>query len=1067
MERISSNTRSAIRALVPADSTLTIAARLRTRSLNLTIVSLIENMDSEGWTRMMLGPLAPCVNALNAWPADKRPVDAVLVIAEALQDADPRFVQLNEYVEKGGKMLVFGKPAASLRAMLPVEFDAADPWIETPQRLQTQPEGPWTDFDNLQVPPRYGVRVRAKPDARVLAYWEDGSPAVALGTFGQGQVVYVGSGSGQVWQQRAALEGADELALRLLYWLARGERGVAAMLDRAEQSHVQEVAECKAICDRVLEGLGLEPPPHSVVVSRQNTGRFGWLIEEGGLAENLRSDGTVSGPVTRAFSFGGTQPVVNVGAAQDTGSEASYGVEINGESNRRATAVQQNWLAKSVTWRYRNGDTVKSTLSLGSPGILWEGGAVRVKLTYSSATHLAFASPNGIRVIARGASIDPADLSEPWLLAFTAGDEVRDMPQLFVLTRRPERIEFAGGIRLDYGDGGFRALFASRLWGLRRLAPGQTIAWREQIPSSAISTVRQRCRAFLAFPVDCDEVAWVQDGMVTLVDRYRFDRIESEWGTQPLEVAPLPPVLSLANAVQAPVRLPEDHLDLEYATTSGPLEGVPGDTMVVRIPVPPQDHRALMAIQGRMVLQDDIDRRTAGLNLGQRRYSTARNEGAGYLHADLAPYDRSGTLPFNEAACIDPYKWWYTFNAILARPIYSELVREQVDRHFHMRYWETLNYYAHKCMVQQKREPWTGVEYIISFVWPTQTQAGWRNFNDANEAAGINAYCFANYARYYGDWVTLRANWNHCRRLHEFLPRVHDWATMASGALEYWRVAGLDMVNSEPYGNMAFAYAAANTGHLQDEAVGMVLGAKSLVTAVARFGFEDYLHAITADGDPWREFQGHYWFLEDGIQASRRRMGSIGMHDTSKGTHHELSLAYKVWIPASIQAHEEKLHAEGQNSPPDLTQRLFLGWDLHDLLERFRNGSARPPINWSATKDLYDLGLASSGDVPVFLSDWAPAEYVSGQFDPAIQALSLIFHNHERGSYAVRIYSQREPRDVSENGVPVAVSSERWSYDPKSGWLRILLEGTDEKHIRIQLGEPVAPLHPYFTKVSR
>ncbi|MCU0982957.1 MAG: hypothetical protein MUF25_27665, partial [Pirellulaceae bacterium] len=648
-------------------------------SLNLTIVSLIENMDSEGWTRMMLGPLAPSVNTFTTWPADGRTVDAVLVIAEALQDTDPRLVQLQAYVEKGGRMLVFGKPAPALQAMLPVEFNAADPWIETPQRLRTQPEGPWADFDNLQVSPRYGVRVRVKPDARVLARWEDGSPAVASGTFGQGQVVYVGSGSGQVWQSRPALEGADELALRLIYGLARGERGVAAMLARAEQLYAQELAQCKAIQDRVLAGLGLEPPPHSVVVSRQNTGRFGWLIEEGGLAENLRSDGTVSGPVTRAFSFGGTQPVVNVGAAQDTGAEASYGVEMNGESNPRATAVQQNWLAKSVTWRYRSGAVVKSTLSLGSPGILWEGDAMRVKLTYSSATHLAFASPDGVRVIARGASIDPADLSEPWLLAFTAGDEVRDMPQLFVLTRRPKRIAFAGGIQLDCGEAGFRAIFASRLWGLRRLAPGETVAWREQVPTSAIATIRQRCRAFLAFPTDCDEVAWVQDGMVTLVDRYRFRRIDSEWDTRPLELAPLSPVLSLAQAVQAPVRLPEDRVDLDFATTSGPLEGVPGETTVVRIPVPPQDHRALIAVNGRMVLQGDIDHRTAGLNLGQRRYSTARNEGA------------------------DPYKWWDSFNAILARPIYSEPVREQVDRHFRMRYWETLNYYAHKCMVQQKR----------------------------------------------------------------------------------------------------------------------------------------------------------------------------------------------------------------------------------------------------------------------------------------------------------------------------------------------------------------------------
>lgn len=194
-----------------------------------------------------------------------------------------------------------------------------------------------------------------------------------------------------------------------------------------------------------------------------------------------------------------------------------------------------------------------------------------------------------------------------------------------------------------------------------------------------------------------------------------------------------------------------------------------------------------------------------------------------------------------------------------------------MDEHFHRRYWETLNFYPHKCFVQQKREPWTGVEYLISFVWPTQTQYGWRNHNDANEASGINAYCFANYARYYGDWATLRANWNHCRRLHEFLPRVNDWA---------------------------------------------------------------------------------------------------------------------------------------------------------------------------------------------------PAELLGGSYDPDARELDLRFRSREGAPFGVKIYTQRAPRDVTVNGQPVAAASPGWTYDVNSGWLVIHLEGNGEQHTRIRLGEPVAPLHPYFTKTA-
>lgn len=291
--------------------------------LNLTLVAHTENVDAEGWTRMLLGPLAPYLNVLNHWPSDQRAVDAALVIAETIRDGDPRLGRLKQYVEQGGKLVVFGKPAASLLDLLPVQLEAGHSWLEKPQRIRVPAAGPWQGFDPEQGPTRYGVRVQAKADADVLASWDDGTPAVVAGRCGQGQVVFVASGSGQVWQNRPSLEGADELALRLLYWLTRGEAGVAEMLACAERLYKQETAGRTAVRDRVLENLGAAPPDQFVVVSRNNVGRFGWLVEEGGLVENLGASGKVSGPGTRAFSFGGTQPVVNVGALQSTGAEAS------------------------------------------------------------------------------------------------------------------------------------------------------------------------------------------------------------------------------------------------------------------------------------------------------------------------------------------------------------------------------------------------------------------------------------------------------------------------------------------------------------------------------------------------------------------------------------------------------------------------------------------------------------------------------------------------------------------------------------------------------------------------
>ncbi len=1038
--------------------------------LNLTVVSLIENMDGKGWTRSMFGPLASYVRVLCSWPNELEDVDAALVIAENLKPGDSRLEQLMRYARRGGKVVIFGKPAAALSELLPIRLAGEPPWLEAPLRLQLSPGGPWSGFDPDEGPRHYGLRVEAKTDAAVLAEWDGGPPAVVSRSFGEGNVVFVGAGAGQVWQRRDSLDGADEMWLRLVYWLTGGDEAVSAVLSRAGQLHADELRSSAEVRNRVLAGMPVSVPQKYVALGRNNAGRFGWLISEGGLAESLEADGVVSTIATRPFAFRG-------GAPWASDHRLSFSLGLDGGTKPKATSVTQNWFGKTVTWRYENSSEVNATLSMGSPAILWEGKASHVALTGSAITHVAYQTPSGVRIAQRDESIDPADLSESWLIAFTAHPDVRDMPQLIVLTRRPDSIRFASGIQLRFGAQGFGSFFTSRLWGIRRLAPGETGEWTNGVPAKAVAAARQWSRAFLRYPFACDEVAWVEEEALMLASRFRFRAFTSDWGAEALAFAPLPPVLLLAKSAGAPVQLPPETTDLAFDTKYGPLHGVSGETTLVRVPLPPRDHRALIPAAGRMELQELIDESTAGLRLGKKKHPDAniRNEGSGNLYVDLAPYDIYNSVPFPEMPCIDLYKWWLTFSAILARPVYSSAVREKIDQHYRNQYWETLNFYSHKCMVMQKREPFSGVEYIIHFVWPTQSQYGYRNFNDGNEASGLTATCFASYARYYGDWTTLGANWNHCRRLYEFLPRVHDWACMSSGALESWGVAGLDMLNSEPYGSLDFAYAAARVGYPQDEIVGLVLGAKSMVAAVARLGFQDYLHSVTADGDPWREFEGFYWFHENGIQASVPKMGGVAMLDTSKGTSHEFMLAYKTWAGDRMRREEEALEREAARSErrrislPNLTQRLFLGWDIKGLREQARRAAEsgrQRGTHWSSATSLYDLALLCIGDIPLFLSDWAPAEYVSGKYAPVQGELNLVFRSQEHAPYRVRIYSQREPLHVTVNGAAVAQSEGGWRYEPASGWFDIRLDGAGLERLHLVLGDSVAPLHPYFTGVK-
>ncbi len=97
--------------------------------------------------------------------------------------------------------------------------------------------------------------------------------------------------------------------------------------------------------------------------------------------------------------------------------------------------------------------------------------------------------------------------------------------------------------------------------------------------------------------------------------------------------------------------------------------------------------------------------------------------------------------------------------------------------------------------------------------------------------------------------------------------------------------------------------------------------------------------------------------------------------------------------------------------------------------------------------------------------DWAAAEYLSGEYDPEIKKLTLKFVCHEVAPYAVKIYSMLNPESVSIDGREWKFG-EGWRCDTQTGWLAIGLSEKYEQIVDVVLGDPIAPLHPYFRKVE-
>jgi hypothetical protein len=326
--------------------------------------------------------------------------------------------------------------------------------------------------------------------------------------------------------------------------------------------------------------------------------------------------------------------------------------------------------------------------------------------------------------------------------------------------------------------------------------------------------------------------------------------------------------------------------------------------------------------------------------------------------------------------------------------------------------------------------------------------------------------------------------------------------------MEYWLTSGLDMLNSEPYGCLTYAYAAEKTGYPEEALEGRVLGARNLIPTVARLVMPEYIATITAEGDPLRAYVSFQHFRELLVEGTTQYRGSVAFLSTSKGVMPELALGYKLWTPVEMDKEQRGIFKDGGNSSVDLNQRLILGWNRDSLLAiasgRYRgeergSRSQMPPrgpggegprgegghmedntrlemggfgwrpegesgLRWQSGQGFYDYALLCVGDLPVFLSDWTPAEYVSGNYQMESNTMDLVFKSHTEEDFSVKLYSHYQPAEVKVNGEDAMGNT---TYNPKTGWMLIKLNGSSVQKLQIKFGQAMAPLHPYFTGLKR
>ncbi len=230
---------------------------------------------------------------------------------------------------------------------------------------------------------------------------------------------------------------------------------------------------------------------------------------------------------------------------------------------------------------------------------------------------------------------------------------------------------------------------------------------------------------------------------------------------------------------------------------------------------------------------------------------------------------------------------------------------------------------------------------------------------------------------------------------------------------------------------------------------------------------------MTVEGDPWRNDRFYYSFDEFGLKGMPTivmRGGpesimdlAIGLLDPSKGTTPEMALAYREWSPKLMDGYQRALvEAEAEFKRPvgwmHQMQRAVLGWPSDEVRQTsVAYREFKPNFGWQAAKAPSNLAVVQSSSGDMFASEWLPAGYVSGRYEPAANRAVLQLTNEQPGPVKLELFSKRRVTGLTLNGAAV-----RFGYDPQTGWLSAALAGQGELEVVVTVCERVAVKHPYL-----
>ncbi|MDP0497663.1 MAG: hypothetical protein Q7Q73_15780 [Verrucomicrobiota bacterium JB024] len=482
---------------------------------------------------------------------------------------------------------------------------------------------------------------------------------------------------------------------------------------------------------------------------------------------------------------------------------------------------------------------------------------------------------------------------------------------------------------------------------------------------------RLLARMLRTYPIECREYYRVEAEEVKVLDVFRYER----WGDpqwQAPDYAPIPPIFSLAKDLLGWEGIPAGDalaVSSDIATPFGPWRWERGDRLHYSLPRFNAWHAAFPR-------RPEFEEEYAAVE-------TEIGAAVAIQPKDFEPWRLSIVKRWTQGLLGGSY---------LSEPAREQLLdtaRSVVDR-----------FYSNASWVYREERFSKAPYYVSGWVDPKARPV---MYGDPNSCVGQSAYSLYLYAKYSGDWETVRRLWPRVMDSLRIFEVLNDWAVPETTSREAIKYGAIDMDTIAYAGVVAMERMAEVLGEQEDYERLAYLRAKIGAATALRMAMPEYLDPDNRDP----ELYG-VGFAEDGPAIEKAGLGRPNGLD-----HAAMLLAWVGEMPEMYDFYLEMLSPEffytyqseimdeyfsdwrempfNKSRPgAHITMRSRLkDWPAEDLEEDMRVWLKNSRRELPSYLNSGMLGAYSGHETGVYLVNWEPARLVRSDYSAADGILSV------------------------------------------------------------------------------